>query len=271
MTGNEKFKVKNSYIKNLAIDDPDFLRRREIRGARLMLEYEKPELQLQDHRVVSTVVAFGSARVKSEEQLEQMRKEATTDAHWQEIALREKQVCWYDMAREFGRFCSLHGGALKPNEKGELENVIATGGGPGLMEAANRGAHDVGAPSVSFTIQLPFEEEPNPYSSEDLTFKFQYFGIRKMHLTIRAAALGVFPGGFGTLDEAAEILNLMSTQKMPKIPIVFFDQAFWEEVLNVPALVKHGMISQSALELIHYANSAQEGWDKMVQHGLHIG
>lgn len=251
----------------LATEDPDFLGRGDLRGVRLLLEYEKPERMLSDMNILSTIVAFGSARVLSPEQSVAALANAKTPEEKAKAELREKQVRWYEMAREFGRIASERGGALNGKDGSGLRNVIATGGGPGLMEAANRGATEAGAPSLGFTIELPFEEVPNPYSRPELTFRFKYFGIRKMHLAMRCSALAVFPGGFGTLDEVFEILNLFAT-KVDPIPVIFFDKAYWTSIINFQALLDHGMISRSATRLFDFADSAEEGWAKMIQHGL---
>lgn len=254
----------------MAFEDNLFLRSEDNRGLRLMLEYDKPEKELQRQKIQSTIVAFGSARVFSPEQVSVLEKAAESDSDFKMLALKKSQLKWYEMAREFGAIVSKEGGALNPDKDGFYHNVIATGGGPGLMEATNRGASEVGAKSIGFNIYLPFEKEPNPYSSKDLTFRFYYFAIRKMHLTLRTKGLAVFPGGFGTLDEIMELLNLITTGKNEMIPIVLFDKEFWNEVINIPALVKHGMVSESALGMIEYADTAQEGWEKMKKAGLKV-
>jgi uncharacterized protein (TIGR00730 family) len=148
--------------------------------------------------------------------------------------------------------------------------VIATGGGPGIMEAANRGAADVGAPSIGFNISLPTEQEPNAYSTPDLSFRFHYFAMRKMHLAMRARALVVFPGGFGTLDELFEIVTLAQTRKAPQVPIVCFDTGYWTKIINFPALVEEGMVAEEDLGLIAFADDAEEVWSKLIAAGLHI-
>jgi uncharacterized protein (TIGR00730 family) len=173
---------------------------------------------------------------------------------------------WYQQARELGRLVSQEGGALSPSPT--RDNVVATGGGPGVMEAANRGAHDIGAPSVGFNIRLPHEQEPNPYSTPALTFRFHYFAMRKMHLAMRANALVVFPGGFGTLDELFEILTLRQTEKAPPIPVVLFDEAYWRAVINFDALLEHGMINKADLELFRFAGAAEEVWSTLLDCGV---
>jgi len=229
----------------LAALDQDFLLGDSMRGVRFLMEYAKAEEALRTQGVRSTIVVFGSARVREDGPGEQGR--------------------WYREARAFGRLVSRTGGALgaRPHD-----NVIATGGGPGVMEAANRGAVDVGAPSIGFNITLPHEQEPNAWSTPELTFRFHYFAMRKMHLAMRANALVVFPGGFGTLDELFEILALRQTGKSPPIPIVLYDQAFWEEVINFHALVKHGVISKVDETLFTYAETPEQAWEQCIAGGV---
>lgn len=231
----------------LAALDQDFLLGEDMRGVRFMLEYSKAELLLKRHGILSTIVVFGSARI-------------TEDGP-------EKQAFWYNEARAFGRIASERGGALNGG-RGFRENVIATGGGPGAMEAANRGATDAGAPSIGFNITLPFEQEPNAFSTPDLTFNFHYFAMRKMHLAMRANALVVFPGGFGTLDELFEILTLRQTKKAPLIPVVLFDEKYWRSVINFDTLVEYGTISPGDVELFRFAESAEDAWAALTEEGL---
>jgi uncharacterized protein (TIGR00730 family) len=222
--------------------DAEFLLGDSMRGVRFMLEYAKAEEMLRRAGIRSTIVVFGSARVQPGSSL-------------------------YEQARVFGRIASERGGALIRNG-GLHDNVIATGGGPGIMEAANRGAADAGALSVGFNIRLPHEQDPNPYSTADLTFQFHYFAMRKMHLAMRANGLVVFPGGFGTLDELFEILTLRQTEKIGHLPIVLFDRNFWTSLVNFDVLVDRGMIVQEDLKLFSYAESAEEIWTNMVTAGL---
>ncbi|WP_134500046.1 TIGR00730 family Rossman fold protein [Microvirga pakistanensis] len=231
----------------MAALDQDFLLGDSMRGVRFQLEYAKAEESLRIWGVRSTIVVFGSARVR----------ENGPGRH----------PYWYGEARAFGAIASKRGGALTANG-GVRDNVIATGGGPGIMEAANRGASDVGAPSIGFNITLPHEQEPNPYSTPDLTFRFHYFAMRKMHLAMRANALVVFPGGFGTLDELFEILTLRQTGKAPPLPIVLFDKAYWQSVIKFDALLDHGMVSADDRKLVQFAESAEETWTTLVENGL---
>ena len=226
--------------------DPDFILGDSTRGIRFQLEYQKAEEHLRDWGVETTVVVFGSARVKEGE-----------------------GTGWYEGAREFGRICSLEGGAkhkVKP-----LYNVIATGGGPGIMEAANRGACDAEAPSIGYNITLQHEQEPNSYSTPDLTFRFHYFAMRKMHFAMRAAALVVFPGGFGTMDELFELLTLRQTGKMTKsLPIVLYDSKFWNRTINFQSFVDAKLISAPDLDLFTMADTPQQAWDALKARGLFI-
>jgi uncharacterized protein (TIGR00730 family) len=226
--------------------DPDFILGDSTRGVRFLLEYQKAEDALRAAAIRSTVVVFGSSRVR----------EGAPGDHGR----------WYAEARRFGRIVSERGGAI--DHGGQRINVIATGGGPGIMEAANRGASDAGAPSIGFNITLPREQEPNAYSTPELTFRFHYFAMRKMHLAMRAAALVVFPGGFGTFDELFEILTLRQTAKMPAIPVVLAIRPFWEKVVAFGELVRQGLIDQADLDLFAMAGSSEEAWDALLKAGL---
>jgi uncharacterized protein (TIGR00730 family) len=250
----------------LPIEDNDFLHREELRGVRLQLEYAKPEILLREWGVRSTLIVFGSARIPSPERARALRKAAGGELEPKAEALLQRQLGYYQAAREFGRIASERGGAFAPVDRWR-DNVIATGGGPGVMEAANRGAHEVGAPTIGFNINLPTEQFPNPYTTPELTFRFQYFGLRKMHLAMRANALVVFPGGFGTLDEMFELLTLQQTGKSSHKPIILYDEAYWRRLINFDALVEDGMIKASDLELLSFAESAEACWRLIVQDG----
>lgn len=234
----------------LAALDEDFLLGDSMRGVRFLLEYAKAEEALRAWGVRSTIVVFGSARII----------ENGPGRH----------AVWYEAAREFGKLASQRGGAILANGA-PRDNVIATGGGPGIMEAANRGAAEAGAPTIGFNITLPFEQEPNAYSTPELTFRFHYFAMRKMHLAMRANALVVFPGGFGTFDELFEILTLRQTDKAPPIPVVLFDEAYWRAAINFDVLIAEGMIKASDLDLFRFAESAQGVWDCLLACGLKPG
>lgn len=231
----------------LAAADQDFLMGPSMRGVRFLLEFAKADEAMRAWGVTSTIVVFGSARVREDGPGEQAR--------------------WYAQARAFAAIASKRGGAYLSAAK-ERQNVIATGGGPGIMEAANRGAADVGAPSIGLNITLPTEQAPNAYSTPELTFRFHYFAMRKMHLAMRANALVVFPGGFGTLDELFEILTLRQTDKAPPIPVVLFDEAYWRAVIHFEAMADAGMIARQDLQLFDFADTAEAIWNCLVRRGL---
>jgi uncharacterized protein (TIGR00730 family) len=231
----------------LAALDKDFLLGDSMRGVRFLLEYAKAEEALRRWQIRSTIVVFGSARIREDGP--------------------GRHAFWYEQARRFGRIASERGGALRVGGDAR-DNVIATGGGPGIMEAANRGAIDAGAPSIGFNITLPTEQQPNGYSTPDLTFRFHYFAMRKMHLAMRANALVVLPGGFGTLDELFEILTLQQTGKAPMIPTVLIDEDYWRSVIKFESLIEHGMVNPADAELFCFANDAEEAWTKLAARGV---
>ncbi len=233
----------------LAALDQDFLLSDSMRGVRFMLEYEKAEKYLRSWGVRSTIVVFGSARARENGSAQHAR--------------------WYREARAFARLASERGGALTSNG-GVRDNVIATGGGPGIMEAANRGASEARAPSIGFNITLPQEQQPNPYSTPELTFRFHYFAMRKMHLAMRANALVAFPGGFGTFDELFEILTLRQTKKSPAIPIVLFDEQYWRSAVNFETLIENGTIERTEGDLFRFAETAEDIWSKLLSCGLGV-
>ncbi|MBR0566947.1 LOG family protein [Azoarcus sp. L1K30] len=242
----------------MAYADTEFLLREELRPVRMQLELMKPELIQQDQGVESTIVIFGSARFKPREVAEEMLEKAKAAGHTDAIRHAERMMAnvrYYDEARRFAELVTRDADAL-----GEPV-IITTGGGPGIMEAGNRGAFDAGGRSMGMSIHLPFEEDPNPYITPELCFQFHYFAIRKMHFLMRAVALVSFPGGFGTMDELFEVLTLAQTRKIRRRPIVLFGRAFWDRVVNFEALADEGVISYGDLELIHYAESAEEAWD----------
>jgi len=248
----------------LAFQDPDFLLRDELRPVRLQLEVLKPELILQEQHIESTVVVFGSARIPDPETAESQLVSAQAEyANNSDDSLLGKKVemarkalensRYYDEARKLGHLVSINTG------KDKL--MVVTGGGPGIMEAANRGAHEAGIPSIGMNITLPHEQAPNSYITPDLNFQFHYFAIRKMHLLMRAKSLVAFPGGFGTLDELFETLTLIQTHKVQPIPVLLFGQAFWERIINFDALVDEGTISPDDLDLFVYVETAEEAWE----------
>ena len=265
MSDNSAQRQSKSY--RLPVEDTDLLLRDEMRAVRFALEYAKAELSLRDWGVRSTIIVFGSAQIPSPEQAETLLREARGTPAFERVNQRVGQMPWYELARAFGRLVSERGGALAA-EGGLRDNVIATGGGPGIMEAAYRGASDAGAPSVGFNISLPSEQQPNPYSTPELTFRFHYFAMRKMHLAMRANALAVFPGGFGTIDELFEILTLQQTRKAPPMPIVLFGRDYWQRIVDFDALVEEGMIASEDRALFAFADDPEEGWEAMLLHGL---
>jgi uncharacterized protein (TIGR00730 family) len=262
MTDNGPQKASQAYV--LPVEDTVFLLRDEMRDIRFALEYAKAELLLRDWGIRSTIVVFGSARVPSPEMVAAARSAGTEPA---QLAQMDKHLAYYEAARQFGRIASQKGGAFAPHHRWR-DNVIATGGGPGIMEAANRGAFECGAPSIGFNITLPSEQEPNAYTTPELTFRFHYFAMRKMHLAMRANALVIFPGGFGTMDELFEILNLVETGKSPKLPIVLFGTSYWQKVINFPGLIEEGMVNEADCALFDYADSPDEAWALLVKRGL---
>ena len=250
MSNDELSPQMDSPSYRLASLDQEFLLGESMRGVRFLLEFAKADEILRSAGVRSTLVVFGSARVREDGSA--------------------REANWYAQARRFGRIASERGGALNEHSS-HRDNVIATGGGPGIMEAANRGAADCGAISVGFNITLPREQRPNTWSTPRLSFRFHYFAMRKMHLAMRANALAIFPGGFGTLDELFEILTLRQTNKSPPIPIVLFDRAYWERVINFAELAEQGMVSPHELALFGFAESAEALWTEMIERGLRLG
>ncbi len=251
--------------------DPDFMGRNELRPVRLQLELLKPELIQQEEGVASTVVVFGGTRVLERDDAQRRVDEARAalddapDDAVRQRALRIaenvlKKAHYYDEAREFGRIVS---GSCQIDKR--CDYVICTGGGPGIMEAANRGAFDIGAKSIGLNITLPFEQEPNSYISPELCFEFKYFAIRKMHFLMRAKAMVAFPGGFGTMDELFETLTLIQTKRMEPIPVVLFGRDYWSRLVDWDLFVEEGTISPEDLDLISYAETAAECWQIIQQ------
>ena len=265
MPDNGAQKRSHSYL--LAIEDREFMLRDEMRPFRFGMEYAKAEYALRDWGVRSTVVVFGSARVPSPEHAAALTEAAKTQAEKRAAKSATERSRMYEDARAFARIVSLRGGALAVTGA-PRDNVIATGGGPGIMEAANRGAAEAGAPSIGFNITLPHEQMPNAWSTPALTFRFHYFAMRKMHLAMRANALAVFPGGFGTFDELFELLTLVQTGKATPRPIVLFDRSFWEKAVNLPMLVERGMIDEKDLSLVDIVDTPEEAWASLVRRGL---
>jgi hypothetical protein len=260
----------SSYIP--ADRDLEFLQREELRPIRIGLELLKPELIQREQGIQSTIVVLGSARLQesaaAKHALHMAEEEAARapndPTHQQKVAIARRQLAlskYYDVAREFSRLVS-----STCQIDGRCDYVIVTGGGPGIMEAANRGADDVKAKSIGLNITLPHEQRPNPYITPELCFQFRYFAMRKMHFLIRAKALVAFPGGFGTLDELFETLTLLQTGKTENVMVVLVGRDFWERLINWQLLVENGLIRQEDLRLFHYAETAQEAWDVISRH-----
>ena len=240
----------------LAYQDPDFLLREDLRPVRFQLELMKPEVLQEEAGIGSTFVMYGSARIPSPERADMLVEAAKTDTQ-RRIAERLKAKShYYEVARELGRLAS----KAPLGQDGKRQFVVCSGGGPAIMEAANRGAADVGAESVGLNIVLPFEQAPNQYVTPHLSFNFHYFALRKMHFLIRARAVAVFPGGFGTFDEFFELLTLVQTGKTSVLPILLYGKEFWNRVVNFDALVEEGVVAPQDLDLFRFCETAEEGW-----------
>jgi uncharacterized protein (TIGR00730 family) len=243
----------------LAFADPEFLLRRETRGIRFQLELLKPDLAQAQAGIEHTVVVFGSARFLDRAAAQAQLQAAQQSGQAQEIAKAQalvRNAAHYENARAFAKLVS-QACACLPNEE---KLHICTGGGPGIMEAANRGAQEAGMPSVALNIALPHEQNANPYVTPELSFKFHYFALRKMHFMMRAKALVAFPGGFGTLDELFEVMTLVQTRKSRPVPILLFGTEFWKSLINMEALLEEGTISAQDLDLFHYVDTPEAAW-----------
>lgn len=243
----------------LAFRDSEFLLREELRPVRFQLELLKPEMGLDEARVGSTLVMYGSARIPPPEACEDALKQAENLPEDEARIVRNlaKKSEYYAQAYRLARMVS----EKAIIEDGLRQFVVCSGGGPSIMEAANRGASDAGGESIGLNIVLPHEQAPNPYVTPYLSFNFHYFALRKMHFLIRARAVAVFPGGFGTFDEFFELLTLIQTGKMKPIPILLFGKDFWNRVVDFEAIADEGTISKSDLDLISWVETAEEGWD----------
>lgn len=250
----------------LAFEDLDFLLREDLRPVRLQLELLKPELLQSEHGVNSTIAVFGSARIPDPHAAARTLRRAEEAARHdpgneklaREVAIARRMAAnsrYYEEARRLARIVS-----TTCIDGGPCDFVVLTGGGPGIMEAANRGAADVEAKSVGLNIVLPHEQEPNRYITPELCFRFHYFAVRKMHFLTRAKALVVFPGGFGTMDEMFEAATLMQTGKIEPIPFLLFGREYWERVVNLEMMVSEGMVSPEDLDLFRYVETAEEAW-----------
>jgi uncharacterized protein (TIGR00730 family) len=267
--------ILNSPSYKLAETDVEFLQRKENRPLRMQLELLKTETLLSEHHIDATVVVFGGTQIMPREQAEAVLREAKKNAQKlpgdpkvaRALARAERIVAkshFYDEAREFARLVST---AHEPDGRPKL--YIMTGGGPGVMEAANRGAFEAGEKSIGLNIDLPHEQEPNPYITPDLCFQFHYFAMRKFHFILRAAALVVFPGGFGTLDELFEMLCLRQTRRMQQIPVILYGRKYWDAIINFKQLADEGVVDDEDLKLINYAETPEEAWQIIANfHGL---
>jgi uncharacterized protein (TIGR00730 family) len=267
--------ILNSPSYQLAEFDVDFLKRAENRPLRMQLELLKTETLLRENKVDSTIVVFGGTQIvprdRAEAALKMARAEAKKkpdDPQLARAVQRAESILakshFYDEAREFSRIVSEAG-----QRDGRCKFVIMTGGGPGIMEAANRGAFEIGAKSIGLNIDLPHEQEPNPYITPDLCFRFHYFAMRKFHFVLRAAALVLFPGGFGTLDELFEILCLRQTARMQQIPVILYGRKYWDSIVNFRQLANEGVVGDDDLKLLDYAETPHEAWEIIAKfHGL---
>lgn len=245
----------------LAFRDTEFLLRDELRPVRFQLELLKPEMLFEEANIGSTLVVYGSARIPAPEQCDALLEAATTP---EAKAVAEKLVAkakYYDEARKLARLAS----QCAIVEGGKRHFVVCSGGGPSIMEAANRGAADVGAETLGLNIVLPHEQAPNPYVTPRLSFQFHYFALRKMHFLLRARAVAAFPGGFGTLDELLELLTLVQTGKMKPIPILLYGREYWSRVVNFEAMAEEGVINPKDLELFRWCETAEEGWEHITR------
>jgi len=240
-----------------AFDDEAFLARRETMGIRFELELLKPEVLLKEHGVEHTITVFGSTRFISHAQALELEQNARNP---EEVAAAKKAVLhsqYYESAREFGALVARYNSTQKQNSN---KLHICTGGGPGIMEAANRGAFEAGDKTIGFNISLPREQHPNQYISQGLSFRFHYFALRKMHFMLRARAIVVYPGGFGSFDEMFEVLTLMQTKKVVRIPVILVGKTYWNEVINFNHMVEFGVINQEDMQSIHFSDTALDAW-----------
>ena len=264
-------KLVQSPTYKLAFKDDDFLTSEETRGLRLELDYLKAELQIEKLGIEYTIVVFGSARIVEQQTAiakfnkleEKLEKDPENRELLRELYVAERMIgksIYYEDARRFGRLVGESG-----KNPQDCKVTIVTGGGPGIMEAANRGSHDVGAKTVGLNILLPHEQFPNPYITPELCFQFHYFAVRKMHFLNRAKALVVYPGGFGTFDELFETLTLIQTEKTEQLPVVLVGKSFWERAVNFEFLKEEGVISAEDLDIIQFVDNANEAWDFIVE------
>ena len=264
-------RIVHSPSYRVAYKDVDFLSDPKLRPTRMELELLKPELAFERHGIRSTVVVFGSTRIVepaiAQRDLERARArldDTPDDPRRQRAVAQAERIAangrYYDLARQFAELVS-----SSCQEKGNCDYVVVTGGGPGIMEAANRGAYDAGAKSIGLNIRLPREQQPNPYITPEHCFQFHYFAMRKFHFILRAKALVVFPGGFGTLDELFDALTLRQTGRMQDIPIIMFGREYWEKVIDFQFLADEGSIDDKHLDLFRFAETAEEAWEMILR------
>jgi len=259
-------KILSSPSYRVAYKDLDFLASPPLRPTRMELELLKPELAFQEQNVRSTVVVFGGTRIPepavAEKKLQRARErlaETPDDVRRRRAAAKAERIAensrYYNLAREFAGLVS-----SASQKNGHRDYVVVTGGGPGIMEAANRGAYECGGKSIGLNIRLPREQQPNPYITPELCFQFHYFAMRKFHFILRAKALVVFPGGYGTLDELFDALTLRQTGRMQHIPIIMFGREYWQRVINFQHLADEGTIDDEDLDLFRFSETAEEAW-----------
>ena len=264
--------ILSSPTYRIAHEDPDLLNSNAMRGVRMLLEITKPDLHLETAGIESTIIVFGGARIVERsvavdklKQAEQRLSENPDVSSLKRAMIHAQHLVdlsrFYDAAREFAYLASQYGQANRENSHGCASHVIVTGGGPGIMEAANRGAFEAGCRSIGLNITLPFEQHPNPYITPDLCFKFNYFSLRKFHFVMRSIGAILFPGGFGTLDELFELLTLRQVGTKGSMPIVLFGSECWRRLVDFDYLAETGLISDDDLDLIHFSDSAEEAWD----------
>lgn len=241
----------------LAFRDTDFLLREELRPVRFQLELLKADMLLDEAGIGSTLVMYGSARIPSPDHVEGLLAAATSPERKAVAERLAAKAHYYDEARKLAGIAS----SCAVVEDGKRQFVICSGGGPSIMEAANRGAADAGAESIGLNIVLPHEQAPNTYVTPDLCFNFHYFAIRKMHFLMRAKAICVFPGGFGTMDELFEAMTLIQTNRMERLPLILFGKEFWTKAINIEFLAEQGTISPADIELLNFVETADEAWD----------
>lgn len=252
----------------LAFRDTDFLLREELRPVRFQLELLKAQMLLDEARIGSTLVVYGSARIPAPEQAQALIDAAMTPERRAVAERLAAKAHYYEEARKLAHIAS----TCAPLEDGLRQFVVCSGGGPSIMEAANRGAHEAGAETVALNILLPHEQAPNRYVTPHLSFQFHYFALRKMHFLLRARAVAVFPGGYGTLDEFIETLTLIQTGKMKPIPVLLFGREYWSRIINFEAMAEEGVINPDDIQLFHWVETAEEGWERITAfYGLDCG